>query len=229
MTSDLSPWQAIHDIYEDRCSQISFWSTVARSRSFHVNNKSVGYTRPWVELQLVCGRWLTDWHHLDEDVEADHQRHEGGRRACDDGRHQGGPRFRVDLREEPAREDDANTACESPTRTGWWVVAQQHPPNAKRSAQAISQQNYYLMTDVEDSQGCHRLLWVYRLWHDVVFRPLFPSNFVYGITRRLVLSPVQSFCCVSFEGDRQLEALIQSDAVIALPLARAGKIQAFAK
>ena len=45
VTSDLLTGQALHDIYENRCSKISFCSTVARIRSFHVNNKPVGYTR----------------------------------------------------------------------------------------------------------------------------------------------------------------------------------------
>ena len=44
VTSDLSPGQAVHDIYENRCSKICFCSTVARIGSFHVNNKPVGYT-----------------------------------------------------------------------------------------------------------------------------------------------------------------------------------------
>ena len=36
--------QCLHDIYVSRCSKISLCSTVARIRSFHVNNTPVGYT-----------------------------------------------------------------------------------------------------------------------------------------------------------------------------------------
>ena len=44
VASDFSPGQALHDISENQCSKIRFCSTVARIRSFHVNNKPVGYT-----------------------------------------------------------------------------------------------------------------------------------------------------------------------------------------
>ena len=44
MMSDLSAGQTLHDIFENRFKKISFCLTVARIRSFHVNNKPVGYT-----------------------------------------------------------------------------------------------------------------------------------------------------------------------------------------
>ena len=45
---------AVHDIYDSRCSKISFCSTVARIRSFHINNTPVGYT--WTNTpRLVHG------------------------------------------------------------------------------------------------------------------------------------------------------------------------------
>ena len=52
--SDLLSGDALYDIYENRCSKISFCSAVARMRSFHVNNKPVGYT-PMNTPRLVHG------------------------------------------------------------------------------------------------------------------------------------------------------------------------------
>ena len=44
LAPDLSSGQALHDNFDNRCSKISFCSTVARIWSFHVNLKPVGYT-----------------------------------------------------------------------------------------------------------------------------------------------------------------------------------------
>ena len=43
VSSDLLPGQTRYDIYENRCSKIRVCSMVARIRSFHVNNKPVGF------------------------------------------------------------------------------------------------------------------------------------------------------------------------------------------
>ena len=49
-----SDFVVVHDIYDSRWSEISFCSTVARIRSFHVNNTPVGYT--WTNTaRLVHG------------------------------------------------------------------------------------------------------------------------------------------------------------------------------